>query len=103
MIGSLWPAAVVGAQARAVAHGLETHVLDAGELRRRYPAHVIAGDDVAVLDSRRIYPARGCGGRDDRPIRRLGGEVRRGVVVKDCRSDNGVGSRRTRHATHSTL
>src|SRR5467141_4420045 len=50
MIGSPLAEAVVGAQAAAIAHGLDAHVLDADELRRRYPTHVIAGDDVAVLD-----------------------------------------------------
>jgi sarcosine oxidase len=84
MIGSPLAAAVVGAQAAAIAHGLDAHVLDADELRRRYPAHVIAGDDVAVLDVQAgfIRPEDAVAAMIDRVVA-LGGEVRRGVVVKD--------------------
>jgi sarcosine oxidase len=84
MIGSPLAEAVVGAQAAAVAHGLEAHVLDADELRRRYPAHVIAGDEVAVLDVQAgfIRPEDAVAAMIDRVVA-LGGEVRRGVVVKN--------------------
>jgi sarcosine oxidase len=84
MIGSPLAEAVVGAQAAAIAHGLEAHFLDADELRRRYPAHVIAGDEVAVLDVQAgfIRPEDAVAAMIDRVVA-LGGEVRRGVVVKD--------------------
>ena len=36
--------------ASARAHALEVHVLDAAEVRKRYPGHVLADDEVAVLD-----------------------------------------------------
>jgi len=84
MIGSPLAEAVVGAKAAAIAHGLEAHVLDADELRRRYPAHVIAVDDVAVLDVQAgfIRPEDAVAAMIERVVA-LGGEVRRGVVVKD--------------------
>ena len=84
MIGSPLAEAVVGAKAAAIAHGLEAHVLDADELRRRYPAHVIAVDDVAVLDVQAgfIRPEDAVAAMIERVVA-IGGEVRRGVVVKD--------------------
>jgi sarcosine oxidase len=83
MIGGPSAEAVVGAQTAAAAHGLDTRLLDANELRRQYPAHVIADDDVAVLDvqSGFIRPEAGVAAMID-CIVALGGEVRRGVVVK---------------------
>jgi len=84
MIGPASATAVVGAQTAAIAHGLDAHVLDANELRRRYPAHVIAGDDVAVLDVQAgfLLPEDAVSAMIDRIVA-LDGEVRRGVVVKD--------------------
>ncbi len=84
MIGPPSAMAVVGAQGAAIEHGLDAHVLDANELRRRYPAHVIAGDDVAVLDVQAgfLLPEDAVSAMIDRIVA-LDGEVRRGVVVKD--------------------
>ena len=42
--------AVVATLASARQHALETKVLDAPEIRRLYPAHVVADDEVAVFD-----------------------------------------------------
>jgi sarcosine oxidase len=41
---------IVGALAAARQHRLETRVLDSGEVRRLYPAHVVADDEIAVFD-----------------------------------------------------
>lgn len=84
MIGPPSAEAVVGAQAAAAAHGLDARVLDADELRRRYPAHVITDDDVAVLDEQAgfIRPEEAVAAMIDRLLA-LGGEIRRGVVVND--------------------
>jgi sarcosine oxidase len=83
MIGPQSAEAVVGAQAAVTAHSLDARALDADELRSRYPAHVIADDDVAVLDVQAgfIRPEYAVGAMISRLVA-LGGEVRRGVVVK---------------------
>jgi sarcosine oxidase len=84
MIGPSSAKAVAGAQAAAVAHGLDARVLDADELRRQFPAHVIGDEDVAVFDVQAgfIRPEDAVTAMIDRIVA-LGGEVRRGVVVKD--------------------
>jgi len=84
MIGAPSAEAVAGAQAAATAHGLDARVLDADELRRRYPAHVITDEDIAVLDVQAgfIRPEEAVAAMIDRLVA-LGGEVRRGVVVND--------------------
>ena len=84
MIGPQSAEAVVGAQAAAAAHGLNARVLDAGDLRGQYPAHVITDEDVAVLDVQAgfIRPEDAVAAMIDRIVA-LGGEIRRGVVVKD--------------------
>ena len=82
MIGPPSAEAVAGAQAAAAAHGLDALVLDADELRLRYPAHVITDKDVAVLDVQAgfIRPEEAVAAMIDRLVA-LGGEIRRGVVV----------------------
>src|SRR5438046_10608379 len=50
MIGDSSSEAVTGANASAQAHGLDIEVLDAVELRKRYPGHVVGDEDMAVLD-----------------------------------------------------
>src|SRR5438874_821690 len=50
MIGAPDSAAVVASQAAAKEHGLEIKVLDAPELRRRYPGHTVGDGEVAVFD-----------------------------------------------------
>ena len=84
MIGPQSAEAVVGAQAAAAAHGLNARVLDAGDLRGQYPAHVITDEDVAVLDVQAgfIRPEDAVAAMIDRIVA-LGGGIRRGVVVKD--------------------
>lgn len=84
MIGPPSAEAVAGAQAAASAYGLDARVLDADELRGRYPAHVISDDDVAVLDPQAgiLRPEAVVAAMIDRLVA-LGGEIRRGVVVKD--------------------
>jgi sarcosine oxidase len=83
MIGGPSAEAVVGARAAATAHGLDARVLDASELRRRYPAHVIADDEIALLDVQAgfIRPEDAVSAMIDRIVA-LGGEIRRGVVAK---------------------
>src|SRR6267142_945603 len=84
MIGAPSAEAVAGAQAATTAHALDARVLGADELRRRYPAHVISDDDVAVLDVQAgfIRPEDAVAAMIDR-LAALGGEIRRGVVVKE--------------------
>jgi sarcosine oxidase len=84
MIGPPSAEAVAGARAAATAHGLDARVLDADELRRRYPGHVITDEDVAVLDGQAgfLRPEAAVAAMIDRLVS-LGGEIRRGVVVKD--------------------
>ena len=84
MIGSPSAEAVAGAQSAATAHGLDAPRLDAEELRRRYPAHVITDADVAVLDVQAgfIRPEDAVTAMIDRMVA-LGGEIRRGVVVTE--------------------
>ena len=84
MIGPPSAEAVVGARTAASTHALDAHLLDPDELRRRYPAHVISDDDVAVLDVQAgfLRPEAAVGALIDRMVA-LGGEIRRGVVVKD--------------------
>ena len=49
-IGKPSAEAVVGAQASATEHGLDVELLDAADMRVRYPGHVLGDDEVAVLD-----------------------------------------------------
>ena len=50
MIGAPDSEAVVASQAAANEHGLEVKVLDASELRRRYPGHTVGDGEIAVFD-----------------------------------------------------
>ncbi len=50
MIGAPDSEAVIASQAAARDHGLEIKVLDASELRRRYPGHIVGDAEVAVFD-----------------------------------------------------
>jgi sarcosine oxidase len=103
MIGAPSAEAVVGAQAAATAHGIDAQVLDAGEVRRRYPAHVVRDEDVAVLDVQAglIQPEDAVGAMIDRLVA-LGGEIRRGVVVKDV-SGRAEGVEVTTDETHESF
>jgi sarcosine oxidase len=49
-IGRPDSAAVKATQLAARKHALDVKVLDATEVRRRYPAHIVADDEIAVLD-----------------------------------------------------
>ena len=50
LIGAPDSEAVVASQEAAREHGLEIKILDASELRRRYPGHIVGDDEIAVLD-----------------------------------------------------
>ena len=50
MIGKPDAESVIASQAAARDHGLDVRLLDASELRRRYPGHIVADDEVAVFD-----------------------------------------------------
>jgi sarcosine oxidase len=82
MIGATSAEAITGALTAATTHGLDAHVMQADELRRRYPGHVISAGDVAVLDKQAgfIRPEAAVEAMIDRTIA-LGGEIRRDVVV----------------------
>jgi sarcosine oxidase len=84
MIGAPSAEAITGALAAAEAHGLDARLLDAGELRSRYPGHVIEAGDVAVLDTQAgfVRPEAAVGAMIDRLVA-AGGEIRRGVLVTD--------------------
>jgi sarcosine oxidase len=89
MIGQPSAEVVTGTLAAASEHGLDTRLLEANELGRRYPAHVVSAGDVAVLDAQAgfLRPEAAVSAMIDR-LTALGGELRRGVVV------TGVSSRR---------
>src|ERR1700746_1608034 len=50
MLGKPDAESVLASQAAAKDHGLEISLLDATELRRRYPGHIVADGEVAVFD-----------------------------------------------------
>ncbi|HET7467345.1 MAG TPA: N-methyl-L-tryptophan oxidase [Candidatus Dormibacteraeota bacterium] len=50
MLGTAKSESVIASQAAAREHGLEIRLLDATELRRRYPGHIVADNEVAVFD-----------------------------------------------------
>ncbi|HEV2218382.1 MAG TPA: N-methyl-L-tryptophan oxidase [Candidatus Dormibacteraeota bacterium] len=50
MIGAPDSEAVVASQEAAREHGLEIKILDASELRRRYPGHIVGDGEIAVFD-----------------------------------------------------
>ncbi len=87
MIGSPSAEATTGALAAAKAHGLAARLLDADELRSRYPGHVVKTGDVAVLDTQAgfIRPEAAVAAMIDRVVA-AGGEIRRGVVVTEVSS-----------------
>ena len=84
MIGPPSSEVITGALATITAHGLDARLLDASELRHRYPAHVAGSEDVAVLDVQAgfIRPEAALAAMIDRLVA-LGGEIRRGAVVKE--------------------
>jgi sarcosine oxidase len=87
MIGPPSSEVVTGALAAATTHGLDARLLDAAELRSRYPAHVAGTGDVAVLDVQAgiVRPEAAVTAMIDRFVA-VGGEIRRGVVVKSVNS-----------------
>src|SRR5262245_32049533 len=50
MIGTATAESVIASQSAAREHGLDVRVLEAAELRRQYPGHIVADDEVAVFD-----------------------------------------------------
>ncbi|GAC1669077.1 MAG: N-methyl-L-tryptophan oxidase [Candidatus Dormibacteraceae bacterium] len=87
MIGQRSTEVVRGALAAASEHRLDARLLDADELRRGYPAHVVSEGDVAVLDAQAgfIRPEPAVAAMID-GLTSLGGEVRRRVVVTEISS-----------------
>jgi sarcosine oxidase len=87
MIGPPSSEVVTGALAAATTHGLDAGLLDAAELRTRYPAHVAGTGDVAVLDVQAgiVRPEAAVAAMIDRFVA-VGGEIRRGVVVNAVNS-----------------
>src|SRR5260221_10630309 len=47
--------AITSTQATAREQDLETHLLDAAEVRKRYPGHMVADGEVALLDPQAGY------------------------------------------------
>jgi sarcosine oxidase len=82
MIGSSASDVVTGARAAAAAHGLDIEVLEAGDVRRRYPGQVLGGGEVAILDRQAgfVRPEAAVGAMIERMLA-LGGELRRNTVV----------------------
>jgi sarcosine oxidase len=82
MIGRESAEAITGALAAATTHRLDARLLDADEVRRLYPGHVIREEEVAVLDAQAgfVRPEAAVAAMIGRLIA-LGGEIRRGVVV----------------------
>jgi sarcosine oxidase len=73
--------------ASATAHGLEVRVLDAAEMRARYPNHVVADDEIAVFDAQAGYL------RPEAAVEAMlrGITVHRNTVVEDIKpTSNGV-------------
>jgi sarcosine oxidase len=87
MIGEPSAKVVRGALAAASEHGLDARRLNADELRRGYPGHVVDPGDVAVLDAQAgfIRPEAAVTAMIDR-LTALGGEIRRGAVVTEVSS-----------------
>lgn len=50
MIGDVASTVITGTLASAEKHSLDVEQLDARELQRRYPGHIVRAEDVAVLD-----------------------------------------------------
>lgn len=50
MLGTAESESVIASQAAAKEHGLDVRILDAAELRRKYPGHIVADNEVAVFD-----------------------------------------------------
>ena len=92
MIGHPDSDAVTGALAAAAKHSLDARLLNAAELSRRYPGHVIGARDVAVLDMQAgfVRPEAAIAAMIERLVA-LGGEMRRETVVTSVDSHpNGV-------------
>lgn len=51
ILGSRSSEAVSGTLASARAHDLEVQLLDAAEMRRRYPGHILGDEEIGVLDT----------------------------------------------------
>ena len=82
VIGKRSSDAVTGSLDAARSHGLEAPLLGADELGRRFPSHVIAGDDVGVLDFQAgfIRPEAAITAMIER-LTALGGDLRRNARV----------------------
>jgi sarcosine oxidase len=87
MIGKPASDAVTGALAAAAMHGLDARLLDADDLRRRYPGHLFGPRDVAVLDKQAgfVRPEAAIAAMIERFVA-LGGEIRPETVVSEVKS-----------------
>jgi sarcosine oxidase len=84
MLGLESSVAVGGALATARAHGLAHEMLDAGEIRRRFPAFAPADDEVGLFEETAglIRPERAIAAHL-RQAREHGADLRTGVAVED--------------------
>ncbi len=80
-IGTAGSPALDAVLASAREHGLEAQVIEAADMRRRYPGHMVADGEVAVFDPQAGYLL------PERSIEAMlrGVEVRRGESVADIR------------------
>jgi sarcosine oxidase len=87
MIGKPAADAVTGALSAASVHGLDARLLNADELRRRYPGHVFGPHDVAVLDLQAgfVRPEAAIAAMIERFVA-VGGEIRPETVVSEVNS-----------------
>jgi len=87
MIGPPTAGAVTGALATAAKHGLDARLLNAEEVRQRYPGHVFGDGDVAVLDPQAgfVRPEAAIAAMIERLVA-LGGEMRRETAVTSVNS-----------------
>jgi sarcosine oxidase len=82
MIGSPSSAMITGAQASASTHGLDIDMLDAADVRLRYPGQVLATNEVAILDRQGGFVrAEGAVGAMIGQMLARGGELRRATVT----------------------
>jgi sarcosine oxidase len=87
MIGHPDSEAVTGALAATARHGLDASLLNADELSRRYPGHVVSARDVAVLDMQAgfVRPEAAIAAMIERLVA-FGGEMRPETVVSGVNS-----------------
>lgn len=90
MLGLAGSEAVAGALASAQAHALAHEVLDAAEIRRRFPVFTPADDEVGLFEEMAglVRPERAIAAHLTL-ARAHGADLRTGVAVEDWRADGG--------------